>query len=78
MAVARALANRPKLVLADEPTGNLDPKNGQKALSLLKELCQENGSSLLLVSHEEKVIESFENQIKWEDLNQVPGSTVEE
>ena len=78
VAVARALANRPKLVLADEPTGNLDPKNGQKALSLLKELCQENGSSLLLVSHEEKVIESFENQIKWEDLNQVPGSTVEE
>lgn len=78
VAVARALANRPKLVLADEPTGNLDPKNGQKALSLLKELCQENGSSLLLVSHEEKVIESFENQIKWEDLNQVPASTVEE
>ena len=78
VAVARALANRPKLVLADEPTGNLDPKNGQKALSLLKELYQENGSSLLLVSHEEKVIESFENQIKWEDLNQVPGSTVEE
>ena len=78
VAVARALANRPKLVLADEPTGNLDPKNGQKALSLLKELCQENGSSLLLVSHEEKVIESFENQIKWEDLNQIPGSTVEE
>ena len=78
VAVARALANRPKLVLADEPTGNLDPKNGQKALSLLKELCQENGSSLLLVSHEEKVIESFENQIKWEDLNQVPGSTVEQ
>ena len=73
VAVARALANRPKLVLADEPTGNLDPKNGQKALSLLKELCQENGSSLLLVSHEEKVIESFENQIKWEDVNQTPS-----
>ena len=78
VAVARALANRPKLVLADEPTGNLDPKNGQKALSLLKELCQENGSSLLLVSHEENVIESFENQIKWEDVNQVPSGAIEE
>jgi ABC-type lipoprotein export system ATPase subunit len=78
VAVARALANRPKLVLADEPTGNLDPKNGQKALSLLKELCRENGSSLLLVSHEENVIESFENQFKWEDINQVPSITAEE
>jgi ABC-type lipoprotein export system ATPase subunit len=78
VAVARALANRPKLVLADEPTGNLDPGNGQKALSLLKELCQENGSSLLLVSHDEKVIESFENQFKWEDVNQAPSITAEE
>ena len=78
VAVARALANRPKLVLADEPTGNLDPKNGQKALSLLKELCRENGSALLLVSHEENVIESFENQFKWEDVNQVPSITAEE
>ena len=78
VAVARALANRPKLVLADEPTGNLDPKNGQKALSLLKDLCEENGSSLLLVSHEEKVIESFENQVRWEDVNQVPSGTAVE
>jgi len=75
VALARALANQPKLVLADEPTGNLDPKNGQKALSLLRELCLENGSSLLLVSHEQKVIESFERQFRWEDLNQVSVST---
>ena len=78
MALARALANQPKLVLADEPTGNLDPKNGQKALSLLRELCRENGSSLLLVSHEEKVIESFDNQVRWEDINQVPYGTEDE
>jgi len=78
VAVARALANRPQLVLADEPTGNLDSKNGHKALFLLKELCQESGSSLLLVSHEEKVIETFENQFKWEDLNQAPSSAAEE
>jgi len=78
VALARALANSPKLVLADEPTGNLDPKNGQKALSLLKELCRENKSALLLVSHEEKVIESFENQCKWEEINQSPSFTEEE
>ena len=78
VALARALANQPKLVLADEPTGNLDPENGQKSLSLLRELCRENGSSLLLVSHEQKVIESFEHQFRWEDLNQVPVSTEDE
>ena len=78
VALARALANRPKLVLADEPTGNLDPKNARKALQLLEELCLENNSALLLVSHEEKVIESFENQCKWEAINQAPGFTAEE
>jgi putative ABC transport system ATP-binding protein len=78
VSVARALANRPQLVLADEPTGNLDSKNGHKALFLLKELCQENESSLLLVSHEEKVIETFENQFNWEDLNRAPSCCAEE
>ena len=78
VALARALANRPKLVLADEPTGSLDPKNARKALQLLEELCLENNSALLLVSHEEKVIESFENQCKWEAINQAPSFTAEE
>ena len=78
VALARALANRPKLVLADEPTGNLDPKNARKSLQLLEELCLENNSALLLVSHEEKVIESFESQCKWDAINQAPSFTEEE
>src|SRR5258705_13934206 len=52
VAVARALANRPKLVLADEPTGNLDHANGRAALKLIREACAENGAALLLVSHD--------------------------
>ena len=60
VAVARALANRPKLVLADEPTGNLDHVNGGEALKLIRDACSENGAALLLVSHDREVLASFE------------------
>ena len=60
VAVARALANRPNLVLADEPTGNLDRKHGREALALIREVCRENGAALLLVSHDEEVLAQFE------------------
>jgi ABC-type lipoprotein export system ATPase subunit len=59
VAVARALANRPSLVLADEPTGNLDPKNAREALALIRDACLENGAALLLVSHDEAVLSQF-------------------
>ena len=71
VAVARALVNRPKLVLADEPTGNLDPENTDRSLELLRSLCEEWGSALLLVSHDPRVIAQFEKQIDWEEINQV-------
>ncbi len=60
VAVARALANQPKLVLADEPTGNLDPKNARVAIQLVREICGENGAALLLVSHDQAVLEQFD------------------
>jgi ABC-type lipoprotein export system ATPase subunit len=60
VAVARALANRPKLVLADEPTGNLDRKNGSESLALIRKVCQEQSAALLLVSHDERVLAEFE------------------
>src|SRR5580698_5232045 len=60
VAVARALANRPKLVLADEPTGNLDHKNAAESLALIREACRENGAALLLVSHDRGVLAQFE------------------
>ncbi|EEF61714.1 ABC transporter ATP-binding protein [Pedosphaera parvula] len=59
VAVARALANKPKLVLADEPTGNLDHNNAREALGLIREACKENGAALLLVSHDREVLGQF-------------------
>jgi ABC-type lipoprotein export system ATPase subunit len=69
VAVARALANRPKLVLADEPTGNLDHKNATESLALIRETCKENGAALLLVSHDREVLEQFEVVHALEKLN---------
>ena len=60
VAVARALANKPKLVLADEPTGNLDPKNAREAIKLIREICRETGAALLIVSHDQTVLELFD------------------
>ncbi|HKB56344.1 MAG TPA: ABC transporter ATP-binding protein [Lacunisphaera sp.] len=69
VAVARALANQPKLVLADEPTGNLDRRNAGEALKLIREVCRESGAALLLVSHDEGVLAGFENMQDFEELN---------
>ena len=69
VAVARALANRPKLVLADEPTGNLDRKHAAEALTLIREVCREEGSALLLVSHDELVLGQFESRRDFADIN---------
>ena len=70
VAVARALANHPKLVLADEPTGNLDHKNARESLALIRETCRENGAALLLVSHDPAVLGTFENVRDFAELNQ--------
>jgi ABC-type lipoprotein export system ATPase subunit len=69
VAVARALANRPELVLADEPTGNLDSRNAREALALIREVCGENGAALLLVSHDREVLAGFEVVETLENLN---------
>jgi ABC-type lipoprotein export system ATPase subunit len=70
VAVARALANRPKLVLADEPTGNLDHKNAHQSLTLIRETCREQGAALLLVSHDRDVLAQFEDVQPFDNLNQ--------
>ena len=69
VAVARAMANRPKLVLADEPTGNLDRKNAEASLSLIRQSCQETGAALLLVSHDPLVLAAFEVVRDFHELN---------
>jgi len=69
VAVARALANRPKLVLADEPTGNLDPKNAREAMKLIREICGENDAALLLVSHDRTVLDQFDDCSDLAEIN---------
>ncbi|HXE54510.1 MAG TPA: ABC transporter ATP-binding protein [Tepidisphaeraceae bacterium] len=75
VAVARALANRPKLVLADEPTGALDPKTAQQVLDLIRRLCKEVGASLLLVSHDPKIVEQLPRAVALSELNRASTAT---
>ena len=70
VAVARALANRPKLVLADEPTGNLDRKHAREALALIREVCREQSAALLFVSHDEEGLAQFETRRDFALVNQ--------
>ncbi|MCL4151175.1 UNVERIFIED_CONTAM: hypothetical protein GTU68_011707 [Idotea baltica] len=69
VAVARALANRPQLVLADEPTGSLDPKTASEAMGLLRGLCKEHGAALLVVSHDKETLAGFESHLDLADIN---------
>jgi putative ABC transport system ATP-binding protein len=69
VAVARALANRPQLVLADEPTGALDPKTAQQVLQLIRRLCTEIGASLLLVTHDPAIVEQLPRAVSLAELN---------
>jgi putative ABC transport system ATP-binding protein len=69
VAVARALANHPELVLADEPTGNLDQRHAHAALDLIREVCRESGAALLLVSHDRDVLATFEDVRQLSEIN---------
>jgi putative ABC transport system ATP-binding protein len=69
VAVARALAGRPALVLADEPTGNLDRARAAASLALIREVCRENQAALLLVSHDERVLADFERVLDLAEIN---------
>jgi len=69
VAVARALASRPRLVLADEPTGNLDARHADEALALIRAACQEAGAALLLVSHDARTLAAFEDVRDFAALN---------
>ena len=74
VAVARALANTPRLLLADEPTANVDVKNQQTILNLLREACQEFQVSLLLVTHSLEVSGQFSRVERLSDFNQPGGA----
>ena len=67
--VARALANQPRLLLADEPTANVDPGHQQQIVDLLREACQEERIAMLLVTHSEEVSSQFERVEHMEEIN---------
>ncbi len=69
VAVARALANRPKLLLADEPTGSLDASVAQDVITLLRDLATSVGSVLIVVTHDAAVAARLPRQIDLKDLN---------
>jgi len=66
-AIARALINKPNIILADEPTGNLDIKTGEKIISLLKNSHKKHGVTMIIATHDEKIAEAAERIIKIED-----------
>lgn len=69
VAVARALANQPKVVLADEPTGNLDHHFANDALTLIRAVCAEQGAALLLVSHDQDILRQFDDLRAFDSVN---------
>ena len=64
IAIARAFANNPKILLADEPTGNLDSKNGQHIFDLMTELHRQNNVTLVLVTHDQLLADKAQRQIR--------------
>jgi putative ABC transport system ATP-binding protein len=66
VAIARAIAKRPLVMLADEPTGNLDSRSGREVIALLHELAHE-GATLVLITHDEHIAETFPRRIQMRD-----------
>lgn len=69
VAVARALANQPSLLLADEPTANVDTGNQDNILKLIRDACTENGVSLMMVTHSQDVASQFDRVEQLSDFN---------
>jgi putative ABC transport system ATP-binding protein len=81
VAIARALANDPDVLLADEPTGNLDSKTGEEIMSLLKSLSTDRGQTVILITHDVEIAAQAPRVIRMQDgqlLNPVEESPAQE
>lgn len=67
VSIARALVRKPTIVLADEPTASLDKQSGQEAVSILKQLAKESGTTILLVTHDYRILDIADRVVELED-----------
>jgi len=74
VAVARALANRPQVLLADEPTASVDMAHQQQVIDLLRGTCREHGVALLVVTHSPDVAGQFARRLRLEDFNRAAAA----
>ncbi|MEM9409879.1 MAG: ABC transporter ATP-binding protein [Planctomycetota bacterium] len=68
VAICRALITEPSVILADEPTGNLDPKNKKAILDLLFDTCSKNHQTLLVVTHDVNILDGFDQIVDFEEF----------
>jgi cell division transport system ATP-binding protein len=69
--IARALLNSPKLILADEPTGNLDPETSDGIMQLLFRICREDGAAIVMATHDYIVLQKFPSRVLRTENGQV-------
>ncbi|MBM3881319.1 MAG: ABC transporter ATP-binding protein [Verrucomicrobia bacterium] len=74
VAVARALANRPSLILADEPTAALDSRRGRQVMELFRQVAHEQGAGVLVVTHDHRALDVFDRTVEMEDGKLRPAS----
>ncbi len=67
VSIARALVGQPKIVLADEPTASLDKQSGQEAVGILQKLAKESGTTILLVTHDYRILDIADRVVELED-----------
>jgi len=77
VAIARSMAARPKLLLADEPTANVDPASAETVLSLIRETCREEKVAMLMVTHDMHVAEQFDRIERLEAINRAVAVATE-
>ncbi len=76
VAICRALSTDPRLILADEPTGNLDPANKRRVIDLMTACARERGQALVVATHDTDLLKSFDEVIQFEELNQFTEESV--
>ncbi len=70
VAIARSIVNKPNVILADEPTGNLDYKNGAKIMELIKQMALDEKATLVVITHNNSQLDMFDEVINIEELNE--------